>query len=190
MDGFVFLGRLVKPHGILGDLKLYASDDFWSDVLESKELWLQVERGDDVAPAPAVGVPLRGDDVERRPVRIEQVRAHQGQYLLKFEGIDDRSQAEAEVGADLFVDMTRLDVALPDHELPFQVIGSAVRTEDGRALGTVTNVLSSPGQSIYEVTGEQGRVLIPAVPAFIVGRDDDDQLVVRPIPGLLPDADG
>jgi len=173
MDGFLFLGRLVKPHGILGDLKLFTSDDFWTDVLESSELWLQSEREGDVI---------------RKPARIENVRPHQGQYLLKFEGIDDREQAEAEVGADLFVDLSRLDVELPEYELPFQVMGVDVRTEDGRPLGTVTNVLTSPGQRLYEVTGDLGTVLIPAVPAFIVDRNEETgELTVRPIPGLLPE---
>jgi len=171
MDGFLFLGRFVKAQGLRGELKLYASDDFWYEVLESKELWL--ERSHD-------------DDVERRPVRIGSARPHQAQYVVKLEGVDDRTQAEAEVGGDLFVDLTRLDVELPDRILPFQVIGSIVRTEDGRVIGRVSNVLISSAQEVYEVTGESGAVLIPAVPAFIVARDRErGEITVRPIPGLL-----
>jgi 16S rRNA processing protein RimM len=167
----VFLGRFVKPHGIRGELKLYASGDFWPGALESRELF--------VARA-------TGDDVVRRPVRVEYARPHQKQYVVKLEGIDDRSEAEAEVGSDLLVDASRLDVALPDHELPFQVIGARVRTEDGREVGRVTDVLRSAAQSVYEVTGEAGKVLIPAVGAFIVARDlERGELTVRPIPGLL-----
>jgi 16S rRNA processing protein RimM len=167
----VYLGRFVKAHGIKGELKLYASGDFWFEVLESQELF--VERA-------------AGDDVERYPVRVERARAHGTQYVLKLEGIDDRNQAEQEVGADLFVDMARLDVALPARELPFQVIGMDVRTDDGRAVGTITGVLDSPGQRVYEVTGATGVVLIPAVPAFVVKRDDErGEMTIRPIPGLL-----
>jgi 16S rRNA processing protein RimM len=169
MDGFLFLGRFVKAQGLRGELKLYASDDFWYEVLESKELW--VERPSD-------------GDVERRPVRIESARPHQAQYVVKLEGIDDRTRAEEEVGGNLFVDLTRLDVELPDRILPFQVIGSIVRTEDGRVIGRVSNVLQSSAQEIYEVTGEAGAVLIPAVPAFIVRRENGE-ITVRPIPGLL-----
>ena len=44
----------------------------------------------------------------------------------------------------------------------------------------------SPGQSVYEVTGETGKVLIPAVDAFIIARNfDEGEMTVRPIPGLL-----
>jgi 16S rRNA processing protein RimM len=169
--GFVYLGRFVKAQGLRGELKLFASDDFWFGVLESKELW--VERS-------------RDGDVERRPVRVERARPHQGQVVLKLEDVDDRTQAEAEVGGNLFVDMSRLDVALPERTLPFQVIGATVRTEDGRVIGKVSNVLISSAQEVYEVTGESGSVLIPAVPAFIVARDSESgEITVRPIPGLL-----
>jgi 16S rRNA processing protein RimM len=167
----LFLGRFVKPHGIRGELKLYASDDFWFEALSSRELFVARE--------------IDGD-VVRRPVRVERAQPHQKQYIVKLEGVDDRSEAEAEVGADLFLDISRLDVALPARELPYQVIGATVRTEDGREVGRVTAVLVSSAQNVYEVTGEAGKVLIPAVSAFIVARDRErGVLTVRPIPGLL-----
>ena len=129
-----------------------------------------------IAPTPPVGSGGRA--------RVERARPHQAQYVLKLEGVDDRTQAEAEVGGNLFVDLTRLDVELPDRILPFQVIGSIVRTEDGRVIGRVSNVLQSSAQPIYQGTREAGAVLIPAVPAFIVRRENGE-ITVRPIPGLL-----
>jgi len=61
-----------------------------------------------------------------------------------------------------------------------------VRTEDGREIGTITGVITSTAQAIYQVTGETGTVLIPAVPAFIIARDSErGEMTVRPIPGLL-----
>ncbi len=168
----IFLGRFVRAQGIRGELKLYASEDFWFEALESEHLF--VERTVD-------------GETERRPVNVEDARPHGAQFVLKLEGIDDRNRAEEEVGADLFVDATRLDVELPDRELPFQVTGMLVRTEDGRVLGRVTGVLDSPGQRVYEVTGDAGGVvLIPAVPAFVVARDEEKgEMTIRPIPGLI-----
>lgn len=165
----VFLGRFVKAFGIKGELKLYASGDFWFDALESEQLYVARESG------------------EKRSVVIEYAQAHQKQYIVKLEGVDERSQAEAEVGSYLFIDMQDLDVELPDHELPFQVLGMHVKTEDGRDLGRITDVIASPGQNVYEVTAESGgKVLIPAVDAFIIARNfDAGEMTVRPIPGLL-----
>jgi 16S rRNA processing protein RimM len=168
----LYLGRIVRAHGIRGEVKLYASEDFWFEVLQSKELFLERETAD--------------DDVERFPVHVERAQPHGPQFLMKIEGVDSRSDAEAHVGAYLFVDLDRLDVAMPERELPFQVIGMKARTEDGREIGEVTAVLDSPGQRVYEITGESGVVLVPAVPAFVVARDEErGEITIRPIPGLI-----
>lgn len=168
-DNDVFLGRFVKAFGIKGELKLYASDDFWMEALASQKLFI-----------------ARDGDTDRRSVRVEYAQPHQKQYIVKLEGVEERSHAEADVGAYLFIDLSEPDVALPEYELPFQVMGMHVRTEDGRDLGHITDVIISPGQSVYEVTGENGKVLIPAVDAFIIARNfDDGEMTVRPIPGLL-----
>jgi 16S rRNA processing protein RimM len=165
----VFLGRFVKAFGIKGELKLYASDDFWMEALASRKLFI-----------------ARDGDTDRRSVRVEYAQPHQKQYIVKLEGVEERSHAEQDVGAYLFIDLNEPDVALPEYELPFQVMGMHVRTEDGRDLGHITDVIISPGQSVYEVTGENGKVLIPAVDAFIIARDfEADEMTVRPIPGLL-----
>ena len=165
----VFLGRFVKAFGIRGELKLYAAEDFWFEALDSQRLFI-----------------AREGDAEKRAAVIEYAQPHQKQYIVKLEGLHDRSGAEQEVGADLFIDIETLDVPLPDRELPYQVMGMHVRTEDGRDLGHITNVIVSPGQSVYEVTGENGKVLIPAVDAFVISRNfDDGEMTIRPIPGLL-----
>lgn len=165
----LFLGRFVKAFGIKGELKLYASDDFWFEALDSERLFV-----------------MRDGDDARRAVFVEYAQPHQKQFIVKLDGVDERREAEAEVGGYLFIDMEALDVDLPDHELPFQVMGMHVRTEEGRDLGHITNVIVSPGQNVYEITGETGKVLIPAVDAFIIARNfDDGEMTVRPIPGLL-----
>ncbi|HXV14089.1 MAG TPA: ribosome maturation factor RimM [Candidatus Krumholzibacteria bacterium] len=171
MTDRIHLGRFVKAFGIKGELKLYASDDFWPEAFESEQLFIARETDAD----------------NERSVVIEYGKPHGGQYIVKLEGVDDRNDAEEIVGEDLFIDGNEIDVPAPDKELPHQVMGMTVRTDQGRVIGTITNVLVGPAQSVYEVTGEDGKVaLIPAVPAFIVSRDDAKrEIVIRVIPGLI-----
>jgi 16S rRNA processing protein RimM len=171
MTDRIHLGRFVKAFGIKGELKLYAADDFWPEAFDSQVLFIARE----------------SDPENERSVVVEYGKPHGGQYIVKIENVDDRNDAEEIVGEDLFLDATQLDIPLPERELPHQVIGMTVRTEEGRVIGQVTNVLSSAAQSVYEVTGDDGRMaMIPAVPAFIVSRDDEKQeIVVRVIPGLI-----
>jgi len=167
----LFLGSLVKPFGLHGEMKFVGSDDFWPGVFESGQLELLHEEDGKVISV---------------PVRIEKARPHGGNFVIKLEHIVDRTGAELEVGGELFIDPDHIDVELPDEELPFQVVGTVVKLEDGTTLGTVTSVIFSAAHGVYEVKGDSGVVLIPAVDEFIVGRDYDSGVItVRPIPGLV-----
>jgi 16S rRNA processing protein RimM len=167
----IYLGKFVKAFGIKGELKFLASDDYWDGVLGSSALELRW---------------LEDGAQQSRAIRVERSRPHGGTFVVKLEGIDDRNDAEREVGGEVYVEIDRLDVDLPDYVLPYQVIGQEVRLEDGRSLGTVKSVVFSAAHDVYEVAGEDGVVLIPAVPEFIVGRDDERGVItVRPIPGLI-----
>ena len=171
MTDKIHLGRFVKVFGLRGELKLYTSDDFWPEALQSESLFIVRE----------------SDEENERSVTVEYGKPHGGQYIVKLEDVDTRDDAQEIVGEDLFLDGTQIDVPLPERERPHQAMGMSVRTEEGRQLGTVTNVLFGPEQSVYEVTDENGKVaLIPAVPAFIVSRDEEKkEIVIRVIPGLL-----
>lgn len=171
MTDRIHLGRFVKAFGIRGELKLYASDDFWPAAFDSQQLFIARESEPD----------------NERSVVLEYGKAHGGQYIVKIEGVDDRNDAEELVGEDLFIDGTEIDVPLPERERPHQAIGMTVMTDEGRVIGKVTSVMYGPQQSVYEVTSDEGKVaLIPAVPAFVVSRDEEKRtIVIRVIPGLI-----
>ena len=170
-DPEIYLGRLTKAFGIKGEIKFVASDDFWMDVLKSEQLVMQQ---------------LRDGELHRRPVHITHFRPHSSHFVVRIEGIEDRNGAEDIGGSELFVDVTDLDVELPDSELPFQVVGRKVRLEDGRELGTVTSVIFSAAHPVYEVTGKDGVTLIPAIPQFVVENDEAEGVItIRPMPGLI-----
>ncbi len=79
---------------------------------------------------------------------------------------------------------------LPEKNLPFQVIGAAVRTTEGKRLGEVTDVFFSPAHDVYEVKGTNGMFMVPAVPEFVVSIDADKrEITIRTIPGLVDEED-
>ncbi len=170
-DSSVFLGRFVKPFGIKGELKFVGSDDFWPDVLKSSRIELRRE--------------VDGKIVDGS-VKLKTVRPHGNHFVVTLDGVNDRNAAELQVGGELFVDIENLDVDLPDWELPFQVIGTNVKTEDGKLVGSVKSVLYSSAHPVYVVEGENGEVMVPAVPEFVIRRDDQaGEIIIRPIEGLL-----
>jgi 16S rRNA processing protein RimM len=124
------------------------------------------------------------DAVQRYPV--EGLRFHRGTLLLKLGGCDDRNKAE-ELRGMLVQIPTKEAMPLEEGEYyHFQIIGAAVETESGEALGRVVEVLETGANDVYVVRGPRGEVLVPAIESVVRELDPDaKRVVIRPLPGML-----
>ncbi len=82
--------------------------------------------------------------------------------LLRFDGVDGREAASALVNGTLWAEEAVLPDPGPGVAYAFQLVGLEVRTEDGRTLGTLAELMTSAANPIYVVRGER-EWLIPAV---------------------------
>ena len=118
---------------------------------------------------------------------VSEGSSEQGKALLiKLQGIDTRWDADDLRGAIL---ETPLEEAA---ELPegsyyhHQIIGLAVRTTDGRDLGTLSDIIETGSNDVYVVSGPDGEALIPAIPDVVQDVDiSGGIIIVEPVPGLL-----
>ena len=94
---------------------------------------------------------------------VEEVKHISGQIFIKFAGVDNREDARALTNKFLTVD--RKDAApLADGEFyTFDIIGCEVFDGD-KKLGTVTNVLKTGSNDVFEV---DGKILIPALKSVV-----------------------
>ena len=94
---------------------------------------------------------------------VEEVKHISGQIFIKFAGVDSREDARALTNKFLTVD--RKDAApLDDGEFyTFDIIGCEVFGGD-KKLGTVTNVLKTGSNDVFEV---DGNILIPALKSVV-----------------------
>jgi len=160
----VTVGRITKAHGVHGEVAIENRSD-------NPDRWV---------PGAVVF------DEGGREFTVRSVRPHGSRLLVTFEGIDDRNDAERLAGVTLQVPEYWLP-ALPEGSWwSYEATGCAVRTESGRTLGTVEEVLAYPAQDIWRVVDAEGvETLIPAVDAFIVSVDlAGRSAVVRDVPGL------
>jgi 16S rRNA processing protein RimM len=144
----------------------------------------------------AAGSVLGTDPAERGPLTVTSFRPHTGHALVRFEEISNRNQADSLRGVWLTIGPN--DVSPPDGDNEFhdhQLIGLAVVTVGGEAVGTVTAVLHH-GQDLLVIepapdSGRRGEVLVPFVAAIAVRVDlPAGRLVIDPPPGLLELAAG
>lgn len=128
-------------------------------------------------------VQLEGDPIVE--LRLAGVHPHKGRLLLRFQGIENRNQAEELAGKYLSVTSNEL-VALPENSyFHFELVGMQVYTEEGTLLGEIREVLNMPANDIWVVAGEQ-EIMIPAIKEFVLEVDRDSRKVtVRLIAGFI-----
>lgn len=121
-------------------------------------------------------------------LKVVDARPHKKNWIVSFEGLASRTEAETLAGALLFVDSGALP-ALPEGTYyNYQLLGLRVVTADGETLGRVEEILDTAGRDVYVVTGERGEVLLPAIPQVIREVDlEAGEIRVDLIPGLVPE---
>ena len=165
------IGRVVRVHGLRGDVRVRSL----SDVPDRFETLTQVTVA---APGGA-----------RRPLAVKAVRPMARDYLVAFEGIDTPEAAAQLVGSLLQIAEDR-SAPLPDGQYyQHDLVGMAVRTEEGLPLGTLADILPTGANAVFIVRGADGREhLIPATKEVVRAVDVPGRLMtIRRMPGLLND---
>ena len=129
------VGRLVSAQGLQGELRLNPLSDFPERFTVPGQRWIQGRTG----PAKPVML-LSGRQLPGREL-----------YVLRLEGVNDRSSAEALVGHALLVPASdRPPLAEGEFHL-LDLVGLEVRLlADGRVIGRVTDLLHA-GNDLLEV---------------------------------------
>ena len=149
---YVEAGRITNTHGISGEVKI--------------EVWLD---------SPAFLKKFNRVFLEGRELKIASARVHKGFLITKFEGMEDVNAAMALKGRDVFI--RRSDARLPKGAFFLQdIIGASVVDEQGREIGTLTDVMETPASHVYVVKGETEH-LIPAVPEFVMSTDVENGII-------------
>ena len=136
MTELLVIGRVGKAHGLRGEVYVHLITD-------------RVERL-------ATGSALR---TRGATLVVQAARAQQDRWLVNFEGVTDRSGAEALTGTELLAE----PIVDPDAVWVHDLIGSRVIERDGTERGRCVGVIANPAHDILELdTGG----LVPSV--FVV----------------------
>ena len=167
MEELVAVAKVVKPRGIKGEVACEMLTDF-------------PERFDGLEDVIAV-LP----DGSRRELKIEGHWFQQGRLVLKFAEVDSIDDAEPLRDAEICVSEAETVELETDEYFDWQLEGCEVETTDGRAIGTVTELMRTGGTELLVVKGEK-EYLIPFAEAICVEVDvEKKRIVIDPPEGLL-----
>lgn len=187
----VHIGRVIKPHGVRGEVVIDPTTD-------------------DPNGRFAVGEVLLGKQAGKtRELEVKSMRPHQGRLLVAFTAIPGRNEAESLRGMKFYAEPVFDDDedAFYDHELVgLRVLNCGAvdeATANARAyegarpepedIGVVTGVIRNPAQRLLQISldddaaGSEAReLLVPFVHALVPIVDlDNEAIVITPPEGLL-----
>ncbi len=171
-DNWLSVGKIVGVQGLHGELRVNPASDFPERFTAPGSRWLRSSKGS-----------------EPTEIQLKKGRQLPGKslFVVRFEGIDNRSAAETLVGQEVLVSADdRPELEEGEFHL-LDLVGLEARlTADGPAIGTVSDLISG-GNDLLEVTTAEGRkLLIPFVEAIVPEvQVEGGWLLVTPPPGLL-----
>lgn len=161
----VLVGRIVRVHGLRGDLVVEPLSDV-------------DERFDGGAKLLIGGT--------SRALEVDRAKPFGDRLLVHFVGVDDRDLAEALRGSELRVPGDQVPAA-PDGEYYFfQLVGCLCIDRNEGELGRVTGIIEDGGGLLFDVRGEGRDLLVPFVKAYLIEVDIEGQRIVVDLPeGLV-----
>ena len=158
---YIRIGTIVNTHGIRGELKIQSCSDFDS---------IRYRRGNTV---------YIGTEGSVQPFKVDTYRSHKGMALVSLQGYRDINLVEGYVGQDVFVlDTDRAPLKKGEYYRS-DLVGLAVKDEQGNDRGTVLAVEETMGAQnnlrIRTLSGKE--ILVPYIPAFIRKIDMDEKTV-------------
>lgn len=170
---FLRIGRIVKPHGVKGEMCVQFDADSPYLLDELEKLFLEL-------PNTRVGRP--------KPYVVRSWRPHKGRVLLTLEGVSDRNDVDALRGVELFIRERDLPPVDEDEFYLHDIEGAEAVLPDGAPLGVVKDFLiPTDEQEIWIIETPDGKeVMLPAHDDTVLEVDvEAARVVVAPPPGLL-----
>ena len=140
--GWVTLGEVTKVRGLKGELVVLPWSDKLNRFVELEEVYLGEENP--------------------HGFKVKEARSHKGKVLLQLKGIETPQQAQVWVGSLVQMPAERLPVLSSDEFYVHDLVGMEVYTEDGEKIGQIKEVISNPGNDIFQVSQEGKEYYLPA----------------------------
>lgn len=162
------VGAIASVHGIKGEVKVFPTTDEPEKFKKLKTVWMKTGK-------------------EEREIALQSVKFFKNMVIVKFAGIESPEEARKYRGATLWIPREAAVPLKKNEYYQADLIGLSVVTEDGVALGTLTDVLETGANDVYEITlADKRTVLFPAIKDCVKEVDPEaGRMTVHVMDGLL-----
>ena len=165
-----WVATIVGAHGIKGAVRarfLTNTPDYY---LKEKTLFLE-----------KVG--------ELSALKIIRIYQSNNYWIILFEEITSRNDAEFLKGSRLLLPDDRLRPLQPNEFFFHKIIGCSVENKKGQILGEISDILETGANNVYEVSNGNSVFMVPDVPHVVLELNVETQrMIIDPLPGLIGDS--
>lgn len=167
MEDLLQVGVITSTHGVRGEVKVFPTTDDAARFKKLKNVILDTGK-------------------EKIDLEVVGVKFFKNMVILKFKGIDNINDVEKYRKMSLFVTRENAVKLKKDEYFIADLIGLKVQTDEGEALGEVTDVLQTGANDVYEIRTEDGEeILLPAIKDCVKEVDvEGGSMLVHLLPGL------
>lgn len=152
MTEYLRIGKIVRPHGIKGAVKLEPSTSDNSRFSALSDAFIETNGA-------------------YKPCKVISASCSHTEVILQIEGVSDRNAAEALRGKFICVDRAHA-VPLPEGRYFIaDLIGCKVYDSEGEYLGVLHDVMERPANDVYEIRKQGCTLLVPALKKLLASVD-------------------
>lgn len=158
-DTLIALGLIQKPRGLNGELLVKPYQD--------SSLTLR--------PGLTVSIHLASTSID---TKIEYVKTASFRCWIKFEGVDDRNQAEQLKGGEIFCVKNQLARLQNNEHFIFNLIGLKALDGELKQIGIVKDVISVSANDVLEIETNRGNILVPFIKEFVKEISSENKTII------------
>ena len=141
---FLPIGKVVKPHGVKGRIKV----EYFGEDLGHFSFYREIFIKDQVARLQAF--------------EILEVAFQPPHLILRLKGIGKREEVEPLVGKEILIKRNSLPDLEEGEYYWFDILGMTVETINGKTIGRVKEIFSTRANDVYVVEGRRKEIFLPA----------------------------
>lgn len=167
MEDLLQVGVITSTHGVRGEVKVFPTTDDPARFKKLKHVILDTGK-------------------EQIDLEIAGVKFFKNMVILKFKGIDNINDVEKYRQKGLFVTREHAVKLKKDEYFIADLIGLQVTSDEGEALGEISDVLQTGANDVYVIKTPEGEeILLPAIKDCVKAVDIEGKTMeVHLLPGL------
>ncbi len=167
--GLISFGKITKPHGLAGEVKLLPHSRTMDSFSEITRIYIENKSSD-----------------TPQEFNITSFSFHKNTAILELHGVDSIEQAQSLSGREVYIEESELGELEEDEFYFLELIGLEAFTDDGTYLGKVEDIMERTIQNILIIKNGEKELLIPMADPIVKEVNlEEGKIVITPIKGML-----